>query len=106
MSHLAARPEPAEPFEATRQRAGRYLEFALGDTEYGLEIDEQSVEDPPAFGLATDTEFVLGMGKLGSRVSILLDIDNVFGSAEIPAIRSIDEHPAADRGASGTRAEA
>ena len=42
----------------------------------------ESVEDPPAFGTAVRTDFILGMGKVGQAVKILLDIDRVLSTAE------------------------
>jgi purine-binding chemotaxis protein CheW len=56
-----------------------------------LDIHEHSIEDAPSFGLAVDTDFVLGIGKRDERVTILLDIDKVLDeSEEISALRSPD----------------
>jgi len=46
-------------------------------------IREGDVDDTPAFGNAIDTNYILGMAKIGGSVKILLDIDRVFGSEEI-----------------------
>jgi purine-binding chemotaxis protein CheW len=43
-----------------------------------FDIHEESIEDAPSFGLAVDTDFVLGIGKRDERVTILLDIDKVL----------------------------
>src|SRR5210317_224091 len=40
-----------------------------------LDISAGSIEDAPQFGGAVDTNFILGMGKVGDAVKILLDID-------------------------------
>ncbi|UCD52052.1 MAG: hypothetical protein JSW27_05315, partial [Phycisphaerales bacterium] len=56
-------------------REGKYLTFALAQEEYGLEILKvcgQDIEDRPQFGAATGTDFILGMGKVGESVKILL----------------------------------
>jgi purine-binding chemotaxis protein CheW len=43
-----------------------------------LDIAGQSIEEPPQFGSTVDTSFILGMGKVGESVKILLDIDKVL----------------------------
>lgn len=48
-----------------------------------LDIPEASIEDTPSFGSSIDTEFILGMGKIGQNVKILLDIDKVLSAQEI-----------------------
>lgn len=48
-----------------------------------LNISAEKIEDPPNFGNSTDNEFILGMGKIGESVKILLDIDNVLNAEEI-----------------------
>jgi len=44
-----------------------------------LDIAGNSIEDAPQFGGSVDTNFILGMGKVGDSVKILLDIDMVLG---------------------------
>jgi purine-binding chemotaxis protein CheW len=44
-----------------------------------LDIKGQDIEAPPEFGAAVDTDFIMGMGKIGERVKILLDINRVLG---------------------------
>ena len=48
-----------------------------------LNIPEQQIEDAPSFGTKIDTSFILGMGKTGATVKILLDADRVLGAKEI-----------------------
>ena len=43
-----------------------------------LDIDGQDIEEAPQFGASVDTNFILGMGKIGDTVKILLDIDRVL----------------------------
>jgi purine-binding chemotaxis protein CheW len=43
-----------------------------------LSIPNDHVEDAPEMGLAVDSRFILGMGKVGQAVKILLDIDCVL----------------------------
>lgn len=43
-----------------------------------LDIAGQDIEEAPQFGSSVDTNFILGMGKIGDTVKILLDIDRVL----------------------------
>jgi len=53
-----------------------------------LDIPAESIEDAPAFGASIDTEFILGMGKIGQGVKILLDIDKVLSVQELQHIQA------------------
>lgn len=53
-----------------------------------LNIAGESIEEPPAFGASVDTDFILGMGKIGQNVKILLDIDKVLGSDGANAVEA------------------
>lgn len=59
-----------------------------------LDIASEQIEAPPSFGSELDTNFILGMGKIGEAVKILLDIDRVLGSAEIAQIESTQRQAA------------
>lgn len=41
-------------------------------------IKADEIEDPPAFGSQLNTEYILGMAKMGKGVKILLDIDRIL----------------------------
>jgi purine-binding chemotaxis protein CheW len=43
-----------------------------------LDIAGGDIEEAPQFGSTVDTNFILGMGKIGDSVKILLDIDRVL----------------------------
>ena len=43
-----------------------------------LEIPEQDIEPPPSFGSQIPTDFLIGMGKLDTRLVVLLDIGRVL----------------------------
>ena len=51
-----------------------------------LEIPGENIEDPPTFGTAVATDFILGMGKVGEAVKILLDIDMVLDGGTVAKI--------------------
>ncbi len=48
-----------------------------------LDIVGGDIEEPPQFGATVETNFILGMGKIGDSVKILLDIDRVLGDDEM-----------------------
>jgi purine-binding chemotaxis protein CheW len=43
-----------------------------------LDIADGNIENAPEFGSSVNTQFILGMGKVGDSVKILLDIDKVL----------------------------
>ena len=51
-----------------------------------IDIAEDNIEDPPQFGAYVNTDFMLGLGKIGESVKILLDINKVLNSDEITAL--------------------
>ena len=53
-------------------------------------IAEADIEDAPSFGAGIRTEFLLGIGKAGGRVKLLLDIDKVLVTTELAALQSIN----------------
>lgn len=53
-----------------------------------LNISADQIEDAPAFGSSVQTDFILGMGKIGSSVKILLDIDRVLSGSDIDALHA------------------
>ena len=51
-----------------------------------LDIDGENIEEAPQFGSTVNTDFILGIGKVGNSVKILLDIDKVLGNCELERI--------------------
>jgi len=48
-----------------------------------LDIAGENIEPPPSMGGAVETSFILGMGKVGDAVKILLDINRVLTAEEM-----------------------
>ena len=48
-----------------------------------LDIAGDNIEDAPQFGGDVQTDFILGIGKIGNSIKILLDIDKVLGNVSI-----------------------
>jgi len=51
-----------------------------------LNIKSSDIEDTPNFGSQLNTDYILGMAKMGERVKILLDINRVLSDAEFAAV--------------------
>lgn len=68
----------------TTQPTGRKLSTGLivDKVSEVLNIADASIEPPPTFGSSVQTDFILGMGKIGSSVKILLNIDRVLGAGD------------------------
>jgi purine-binding chemotaxis protein CheW len=51
-----------------------------------LDFSASEIEAPPAFGTRVRIEFLLGMGKIGNKFCLVLDIDKVLSADEIIAV--------------------
>ena len=47
-----------------------------------LDISGENIQDSPQFSLSVSTDFILGIGKVGSTIKILLDIDKVLSGTD------------------------
>ncbi|WP_434702678.1 purine-binding chemotaxis protein CheW [Pseudomonas sp. Z1-12] len=61
-----------------------------------LEIAPADIEPPPAFGAHIRTDFILGMGKVGGRFVILLDIGRVLSVDELAALTEVAQTAAGE----------
>jgi len=48
-----------------------------------INIDSEQIEETPSFGMNLNTDYILGMGKVGNEVKILLHIDKVLSAEEV-----------------------
>lgn len=46
-------------------------------------LDEGMIEPPPKIGATVDTEFIVGMGRIGGEFMIVLDIDKLLSENEL-----------------------
>ena len=51
-----------------------------------LDVAAQQIEPPPSFGMAVDVSFIMGMGKVGQKVVLLLDADRILMRQELEEI--------------------
>jgi purine-binding chemotaxis protein CheW len=60
-----------------------------------IELGKDDVEPTPAFGTQVKVEFLLGVGKLGKRFVLLLDLDRVISADEREFARDVVAREAA-----------
>ena len=51
-----------------------------------MNIMAEDIEPPPDFGLSTDADNILGMGKVKGQIKILLDAERVVGRGFMPEL--------------------
>ena len=51
-----------------------------------LNVLAEQIEASPSFGAKVDTDFILGMGKVGQKVVMLLDVNKVLSSNDVIVI--------------------
>ena len=56
---------------------------AVDNVQEVLDIAGKDIENAPQFGSTVKTDFILGMGKIGNSVKILLDIDKVLAGDDL-----------------------
>ncbi len=57
-----------------------------------LDIAGENIEEAPQFGSSVNTDFILGMGKIGDTVKILLDIDKVLAGDDFSSFSGIPKN--------------
>jgi purine-binding chemotaxis protein CheW len=55
------------------------------------DITADQLEPTPSFGSSLPDDFILGMGKVGNKVVMLLDVDRVLTGAEVRAVARMAE---------------
>ena len=85
------------PIEVTRRTCIVILEMEQEGEQHGigvlvdavsavLEIADADIEPPPSFGAKLRSDFITGMGKVGEKFVIVLDIDKVLSVEELAAL--------------------
>jgi len=83
-----------ETIEVTEESCIIVVEISQGDHKFStgivvdhvqevLDIAGEDIEEAPQFGSSVNTDFILGMGKIGDTVKILLDIDKVLAGTDL-----------------------
>ncbi len=72
--------------EITQQGKGFNTGIVVDRVQEVLDIAGEHIEDTPQFGSNVATDFILGMGKIGESVKILLDIDKVLVADDLSSL--------------------
>ena len=54
-----------------------------------IERNAQDIEEPPAFGTRVRLEYLAGMGKLGKKFALILNIDHVLSAADLLTVAGL-----------------
>jgi purine-binding chemotaxis protein CheW len=69
-----------------------------------LEFSANEIETPPPFGTRLRIEFLLGMGRMGKKFCLILDIDKVLSADELLAVTDSTHDTAAIQSSSHAHA--
>lgn len=76
--------------EVTQQNQNFSTGIIVDHVEEVLDIEGKNIEEAPNFGSSINTDFILGMGKVGESVKILLDIDKVLATTDLQNLPATD----------------
>jgi purine-binding chemotaxis protein CheW len=66
-----------------------------------LEVSSADIEPPPSFGAKIRADFIQGMGKIGGKFVIILDIQRVLSVEEIASLATVAERGAGETATAG-----
>ena len=58
-----------------------------------IDLAPKDIEEPPAFGTRVRLEYLFGMGKLGKKFALILNIDSVLSNAELLTVSTLQSEP-------------
>ena len=67
-----------------------YIGFIVDKVNEVLDIDEKETEQTPTFGVELDTQYILGMAKVKSKVTTLLNISEILTQNVIKQIENTE----------------
>jgi len=54
-----------------------------------IDLAPKDIEEPPAFGTRVRLDYLIGMGKLGKKFALILNIDSVLSNAELLTVSTL-----------------
>ena len=69
--------------------AGRVVGMVVDSVSDVTTLSPQQIKSAPEIGTAFDTEYLIGLGTIGDRMLILVNIDKLMSSAEMGLIEKI-----------------
>lgn len=68
---------------------GREIGVIVDTVSEVLDIPAQNIDPPPDLAGKVDATFILGLGKVGKSIKILLDIDRILAADELREIENL-----------------
>ena len=59
-----------------------------------IDLAPKDIEEPPAFGTRVRLEYLFGMGKLGKKFALILNIDSVLSNTELLTVSTLQSSTA------------
>ena len=73
-----------------QQEAERAVMGVIADAvNQVIDLAPKDIEEPPAFGTRVRLEYLFGMGKLGKKFALILNIDTVLSAAELLTVSTL-----------------
>ena len=69
--------------------AGRVVGMVVDSVSDVMTLTAEQIKPAPEIGTVFDTEYLIGLGTLGERMLILVDIDKLMSSADMGLIEKI-----------------
>jgi purine-binding chemotaxis protein CheW len=66
-----------------------------------IDLAPKDIEEPPAFGTRVRLEYLFGMGKLGKKFALILNIDSVLSNTELLTVSTLQSEPVDARSGAG-----
>jgi len=77
--------------EVTQEDAKHDIGIMVDAVSEVLEIQANEIEPPPSFGAKIRADFIAGMGKVGGKFVIILQIDRVLSVDEMALLANVAE---------------
>ncbi len=63
----------------------------IDDVSEVLDISASDIQETPSFGTEIETDFIMGVGKIGDNLKMLLDIEKVLTRDEISSLSKLEK---------------
>lgn len=70
---------------------GMHMGVVVDKVSEVLDIAAENVDEAPSMGEGVNTDYILGIGKAGDKVKLLLDIDKVLSEKDMKALKKVQE---------------
>lgn len=81
--------------ELNQEAAGQEIGVLVDAVSAVVDIPDEHIEPPPHFGARLRADFISGMGRMGERFVILLEVDKVLSIEELASLGGSAEAAAA-----------